>query len=339
MPTDRPNDTRIRYSILDLVSVGQGQSTTEALQNSIKLARLADRLGYHRYWVAEHHCIPGVASAATAVVIGQLAAATERIRVGSGGIMLPNHAPLIVAEQFGTLEALFPGRIDLGLGRAPGGDRAALRALRRAPDSAESFPRDVQELMTYLGDPQPGQPVLAIPGQGSHVPLYLLGSSLFSARLAAELGLPFAFASHFAPDHMLEAIAQYRRYFSPSKHLEKPYVMIAVNVFAAATDAEAARLFSTLEQLFVNLVRGVPQPMLPPVDKLECSPAEEAHMRRMTRISAVGSASTLRDQLEQILALTKADELIAAAHIYDPADRLRSFEIAAEVLAQLRMAE
>lgn len=326
----------IRYSILDLVPVAEGNSTAQALEVSLRLARLADGLGYHRYWVAEHHCIPGVASAATAVVIGQLAAATRRIRLGAGGIMLPNHAPLMVAEQFGTLEALFPGRIDLGLGRAPGGDQAALRALRRTPNSADSFPADVQELLGYLGDPLPGQKVLAIPGQGSNVPVYVLGSSLFGARLAAELGLPYAFASHFAPDHLLEAIGQYRRHFTPSIYLKKPYLIVAANVFAADTDAEAAYLFTTLEQLFVNLVRGTPRAMQPPVDQLECTALEESHMRRMTRISAVGGADSLRRQLEQILALTGADELIATAHIYDAQARLRSFEIADTVLAQLR---
>lgn len=250
--------------------------------------------------------------------------------------MLPNHAPLIVAEQFGTLEALFPGRIDLGLGRAPGGDRAALRALRRTPDGAESFPADVRELMAYLDDVRPGAAVVAIPGQSSHVPVYLLGSSLFGARLAAQLGLPFAFASHFAPDHLLDALSEYRRYFVPSAQLQKPYVTVAANVFAAQTDAEAAYLFTTLEQIFINLVRGQPRLMQPPVEQLECTVAEEHHMRRMTRISAVGGPDTLRRQLEQIVALTGADELIAAAHIYDPQARLRSFEIADSVLAAIR---
>lgn len=330
------NSDSIRYSILDLVSIGEGHTVSEALNNSIRLARLADSLGYHRYWVAEHHGIPSVACSATSVVIGQIAAATSRIRVGSGGIMLPNHSPLVVAEQFGTLDALFPGRIDLGLGRAPGGDPAAFRALRRTRDHADRFPEDVVELLSYLDDPQPNASVLAIPGQGSHVPVYILGSSLFGARMAAEMGLPYAFASHFAPDYLIDALDEYRSNFKPSKHLSKPYVMVAVNVFAAETDEEAAHLFTTLEQIFINLVRGEPRRMPPPVDHVECTPFEEHQMRKMTRISAVGARDALKQQLEKLVTLTDADELIAVGHIYDPDARLRSFQIADEVLSTIR---
>lgn len=324
------------YSVLDLVPISQGGNVSQALVRSLDLAQHAEAWGYHRYWVAEHHNIPGVASAATSVVIGYLANGTSRMRIGSGGVMLPNHAPLVIAEQFGTLESLYPGRIDLGLGRAPGGDAATMRALRRGlGNDVDSFPQDVIELQRLLGARQPGQMVCAVPGQGTRVPLYLLGSSTFSARLAAELGLPFAFASHFAPDLLDDALRIYREYFKPSAELSVPYVMVAVNVFAADTDAEAGVLFSTLQQLFLNLVRGYPREMPPPVDRMDWSPVEQAHVGRMTRVSAVGDRQTLRSELEAIIERTEANEIIATAHIYDHEARLRSFEIAAEVFQQI----
>ena len=323
----------IRYSLLDLAPIRIGGTAAEALSNTIELAGVAERHGYHRYWIAEHHNIPGIASSATSVVIGQVAAATSRIRVGAGGIMLPNHAPLVIAEQFGTLESLFPGRIDLGLGRAPGGDQRTARALRRhLGSSGDTFPQDLDELMGYFrGDASTG--VRAIPGEGLQVPIYLLGSSDFSARLAARLGLPFAFASHFAPDYLLAALHLYRTEFQPSPTLERPYVIVGVNVFAAETDAQAEHLFTTLQQQFLNLLRGMPTELPPPVDSLSgrWSPAEQAHIQRMTQISAVGSPETVRDVLEQIVQATQADELIATAQIYDHAARVRSFELLAEV--------
>ncbi|WP_164103140.1 LLM class flavin-dependent oxidoreductase [Candidatus Laterigemmans baculatus] len=339
---------QIRYSVLDLSPIRAGGTAAEAFRNSLELAQHAEQWGYHRYWVAEHHSIPGVASAATAVVIGHLAGGTSRIRVGAGGIMLPNHAPLVIAEQFGTLESLYPGRIDLGLGRAPGGDPQTARALRRGLGNVnESFPRDLAELRNYFRPPRarqsaatpPAMPVAslpavrAIPGEGLEVPLYLLGSSDFSARLAAELGLPFAFASHFAPDYLLPALQLYRSRFTPSEALAEPYVMVGVNLFAADSDAEARRLFTTLQQQFVHLVRGAPTELLPPLESMEgrWTPQEQAHVERMTRVSAVGSPETVRQDLERIVAATGADEIIATAQIFDPAARLRSFEIAADV--------
>lgn len=326
------------YSVLDLAPILRGETAADSFRHSLKLAQLAERSGYHRFWLAEHHNIPGVASAATSVVIGHIAAGTSSIRVGSGGIMLPNHAPLVIAEQFGTLESLFPGRIDLGLGRAPGGDQLTARALRRGlGSSGDTFPADVDELRSYLGAPEPGQRVKAVPGQGLNVPLYLLGSSTFSARLAAELGLPFAFASHFAPDLLLEALDLYRSHFKPSLALQKPHAMVGVNVFAADTNEEAERLFSSLQQIFLNLIRGNPRELPPPVDDIDAlwNPVEEAQVSRMTRCSAVGGPEALKEQLGSLLQATQADELIATAHIYDQDARLRSFEIAAGVFQQL----
>ncbi len=327
----------VRYSVLDLAPIPVGGSPATSFVNTLDLARHAEAWGYHRYWLAEHHSIPGVASSATAVLIGYVAGGTERIRVGSGGIMLPNHAPLIIAEQFGTLETLYPGRIDLGLGRAPGGDMATLLALRRTPHSADTFPDDVLELQAYFRPSSPGQPVRAIPGEGLDVPIYLLGSSLFSAGLAARLGLPFAFASHFAPDHLHAALELYRTRFQPSASLTKPYVMIGVNVFAADTDSEAKRLFTSLQQQFLNLIRGKPSEVPPPVASMEgrWSPSEQAHIERLTRYSVVGSASTLRQGLEELLAETQADEVIATAQMFDHAARLHSFEIAAQVFQEI----
>lgn len=328
----------LRYSVLDLAPVVVGGTPGDAFRNTLDLAQHAEGWGYHRFWLAEHHNIPGVASAATAVVIGYVAGGTERIRVGAGGIMLPNHAPLVIAEQFGTLESLHPGRIDLGLGRAPGGDGATTRALRRRVGSTgDDFPEDLAELRSYFQSATPGQRVRAIPGEGLNVPIYLLGSSLLSASLAAQLGLPFAFASHFAPDQVFAALEVYRGQFRPSEALAEPYVMIGANVFAAESDALAARLFTSLEQQFVNLVRGTPGEVPPPVDSMagRWSAAEELHVRRMTRYSAVGSPDTVRQSLEAMLAATGADEIIITAQIYDHAARLRSFEIAADLLARM----
>ncbi len=333
-----PLTSGLLYSVLDLSPILKGETAAESFRHSLKLAQHAEGWGYHRYWVAEHHNIPGVASAATAVVIGHIAGGTETIRVGSGGIMLPNHAPLVIAEQFGTLESLYPGRIDLGLGRAPGGDQLTARALRRGlGSSGDTFPADVQELQSFLGDPLPGQRVHAVPGKGLKVPLYLLGSSTFSATLAAELGLPFAFASHFAPELMYQALDIYRTGFRPSAMLEKPHVMIGVNVFAADTDAEARRLFTSIQQVFLNLIRGWPKELQPPVDDIEklWSPAEAAQVQRMTRVSAVGGPESFRAQIEHLLNETEADEIIATAHIHDQGARLRSFEIAAGVFRDI----
>ncbi len=329
----------IRYSILDLVPIRQGGSAEEALRNSLELIRCAETWGYHRYWVAEHHNFSGIASSATSVVIGYLAGATSRIRVGSGGVMLPNHAPLVIAEQFGTLATLHPGRIDLGLGRAPGTDRPTMRALRRNLESGvDTFPQDVIELQGYLGTPRYGQMVRAVPGQGTNVPLYLLGSSTFSAELAAELGLPFAFASHFAPDLLIQALEIYRKRFKPSETLPEPYVMVGVNLFAADTDESAERLATSLLQTFLNLIRGHPGELPPPKDNLDWMPHEEAHVRRMTRYSAIGQPQTVQAAIEDILGQTGADELIFTGPIFDHQARLRSFEIGAQIFRQIEPA-
>lgn len=332
-----PAFVMILYSVLDLAPILQGGTVAESFRNTLDLAQHAEAWGYHRYWLAEHHNIPGIASAATSVLIGHVAGGTQRMRVGSGGIMLPNHAPLVIAEQFGALESLYPGRIDLGLGRAPGGDQLTARALRRGlGSSGDTFPDDVRELQSYFAPASPHEPVRAIPGAGIRVPLYLLGSSDFSARLAAELGLPFAFASHFAPDFLPEAIAIYRRGFRPSAQLAAPHVMVGVNVFAADTDAEAARLFTSLQQAFLGMVRGNRSELRPPVDKMQWTAAEEAYVQRMTRCSAVGAPETIREQLRAIIEATGADEIIATAQIFDHSARLRSFEIAAEVFRELQ---
>src|SRR4051794_30431075 len=284
-------------SVLDLAPIREGGTAAQAFRNSLDLARHVERWGYKRFWVAEHHNIPGIASAATSVVIGHIAGGTSRIRVGAGGIMLPNHAPLVIAEQFGTLESLYPGRIDLGLGRAPGGDPQTARALRRnLGSSGDTFPQDLLELLSYFRPAAPGQAVRAVPGVGLDVPIWLLGSSDFSARLAAELGLPFAFASHFAPDYLYAALALYRRYFEPSKHLAEPRVMVAANVFAADTDTEARKLFTSAQQQFLTLIRAPPTPPPPPVESMDriWFPHERAHVERMTKCSAVGSPETVR---------------------------------------------
>ncbi|MGE0211343.1 MAG: LLM class flavin-dependent oxidoreductase [Parvibaculaceae bacterium] len=322
----------IPFSVLDLSPVPEGSTAGDALRNTRELARLAEKLGYNRYWLAEHHNMPGIASAATAVAIGYVAEATSTIRVGSGGIMLPNHAPLMVAEQFGTLESLYPGRIDLGLGRAPGTDQLTMRALRRGEEAADQFPRDVMELMIYFGDPEPNQRIRAVPGAGLKVPVWLLGSSLFSAQLAAMLGLPFAFASHFAPDLMMQAVEIYRSRFEPSEQLERPYVMLGANVIAAETDAEARRLFTSQQQSFVRLRRGEPGKLPPPIDNPEehFSAIELAGIERSLAVSFVGARDTIRSGLQAFIEKTGTDELIVTGHIYDHAARLKSFEIAAE---------
>ena len=326
----------IRYSVLDLSPIVEGGDASQAFRNSVDLARHAEEWGYHRYWLAEHHNMPGIASAATSLVIGHVAGATKRIRVGAGGIMLPNHAPLIVAEQFGTLESLYPGRIDLGLGRAPGTDMRTARALRRfLGSSGDTFPEDVRELQEYFRASD--DRVRAIPGAGLHLPLYLLGSSDFSARLAAELGLPFAFASHFAPDYLQFSLQLYRRDFKPSAALAKPYMIIGVGLYAADSDEEARRLFTSAQLQVLNLIRGTPNQLPPPVDRMDgrWTPAEEAALAHRTQYTLVGSAETVRHRLEQVLDETAADEVIAVAQIYDHAARVRSYEIGASVFRQL----
>ena len=328
-------------SILDLCPIPRGGTAADALRNSLVLARKADSLGYRRYWVAEHHNMPGIASSATAVVIGYLAGGTQRIRVGSGGIMLPNHSPLVVAEQFGTLASLYPNRIDLGLGRAPGTDMLTARALRRdMADSAERFPQDVQELQAYFETPVAGQAIRAVPGAGIDVPIWLLGSSLFSAQLAAMLGLPFAFASHFAPDLLMEALEIYRRRFEPSKQLDRPHTMVGANVVTADSEAEARRQFTSQQQSFVNLRRGMPSQVPPPLDDIESfwSPGERAMVERALACSFVGTADTVVPGLNRFLEKTQADELMITAHLFDQDARLRSVEILAGVCERLRPA-
>jgi luciferase family oxidoreductase group 1 len=332
----------IPFSVLDLSPIPQGSTAADSFRNTLDLARHAEAWGYNRYWLAEHHNMPGIASAATAVVIGHVAGGTKTIRVGSGGIMLPNHAPLVIAEQFGTLEALYPGRIDLGLGRAPGTDQRTAHALRRnLASSGDSFPQDVLELQALLGPVQPGQVVRAVPGAGSNVPLWLLGSSLFSAQLAAMLGLPFAFASHFAPDMMMQAAEIYRSRFQPSDQLDRPHVMLGINVVAAETDAEARRLFTSAQQQFVNLRRGTPGQLPPPIDDIDdyATPMERAGIDQALACAVVGSPETVRRGLAAFIARTRADEIIVAGHIYDHAARLRSYEITADVRRQLAAAE
>jgi luciferase family oxidoreductase group 1 len=338
LPAIPDASTGVAYSLLDLAPIFTGGTAAESFRNSLDLAQHAERWGYHRYWLAEHHNIPGIASAATSVLIAHIAGGTTRIRVGSGGIMLPNHAPLVIAEQFGTLESLFPGRIDLGVGRAPGGDMRTARALRRGlGSSGDTFPQDLIELIRYFkGTSENG--VRAIPGHGLHVPIYLLGSSDFSAMLAAELGLPFAFASHFAPDYLHAALDLYRANFRPSDWLDRPHAMVGVNIFAADTDREAQRVFTTLQQAFLGLARGTRAEIAPPVDRLDWSPQEEAHVRRMTRYSVVGSPATVRQELEGVIAETRADEIIATAQIFDHAARLRSFELTADAFGHINAA-
>ena len=321
-------------SILDLAFVPEGGTPADALRNTRDLAQLAEKWGYHRFWLAEHHNIVGIASAATAVVIGYVAANTRTIRVGAGGIMLPNHSPLVIAEQFGTLETLYPRRIDLGLGRAPGTDQRTLLALRRTPDSAESFPDDVLELQQFFDPAKQGQPVQAVPGAGLGVPLWILGSSLFGAQLAAILGLPYAFASHFAPAALMPALQEYRSRFKPSKQLGQSYAAAGVNVFAAETDAEARQLFTSAQQQFTRMVRGTRGKLPPPIDDIETywTPAEKEQASAMLKYSFVGSPDTVRSGLQQFVDETGVEELIVASAIYDHPARLRSYEILAQLM-------
>ena len=326
----------VPISILDLAPVILNETPREALRKSLDLAQHAETFGYKRYWVAEHHNMTGIASAATSVVIGYLAGGTSTIRVGSGGIMLPNHSPLVIAEQFGTLESLYPGRIDLGLGRAPGTDSRTLRALRRDPVREDSFPQDVLELQALLAPAKSGQAVRAVPGAGTEVPIWILGSSTFGAELAAKLGLPYAFASHFAPDALLPALDIYRRKFQPSKQLDHPYAMVGVNVVAADTDEEARRLFTTIQQSFTNLVRGAGGKLQAPIDNIDdyWTPMEQHHASHMLKYSIIGSPDTVRNGLNSFVELTRADELMIVTSLYDHPARVRSYEIVATLFSK-----
>jgi luciferase family oxidoreductase group 1 len=328
----------LAVSILDLVSMRTGETPGRAIARSVDLAQHAEKLGYTRYWLAEHHSIPGLACSATSVLIGHVAAATKKIRVGSGGVMLPNHAPLVVAEQFGTLEALYPGRIDLGLGRAPGGDIQTMRALRRdLGQTGDDFPALLQELQSYLGPEQPSHAVKAIPGQNSNVPITLLGSSGFSAQLAGKLGLPFAFAAHFAPDYLYAAAHLYRDHFRPSSVLREPYLMVGVQVIAAETDAAARRLFTTPQQRFLRLIRNQPVELLPPVDSMDSIwlDWERAAVENKMRAAIVGSEATVKTGIEKLIDETGARELIVVTDTYEHADRLESYRRVAGIAATI----
>ena len=322
-------------SILDLAPVPAGASAGDALRRARDLARHAEALGYNRYWMAEHHNMVGIASAATSVALCYVAEGTTRIRIGAGGVMLPNHSPLVIAEQFGTLEALFPGRVDLGLGRAPGTDGYTWRAMRRDPGSSDRFPQDVMELQALLGPVQDGQHVRAVPGMDSNVPLWILGSSTFGAQLAAALGLPYAFASHFAPGSLLPALRAYRENFRPSAQLARPYAMVGCNVFAADTDAEARRLFTTQQQAFTNMLRNTRGKLLPPIDDIDSywEPHEKAQASSMLARSFVGSADTVGAGLERFIAETGADELMVASSIFDQSARIHSYSVLAQAAA------
>ena len=323
----------IPLSILDLAPITQGGNAAQSFRNTLDLARHAERWGYRRFWLAEHHGMPGIASAATAVLLAHVGAGTSTIRIGAGGIMLPNHAPLVIAEQFGTLESLYPGRIDLGLGRAPGSDQVTARALRRnLASDADEFPQDVVELIDYLST-SPQQAVRAVPGTGLKVPIWILGSSLFGAQLAAALGLPYAFASHFAPAQMMQAIELYRTRFRPSTQLAQPYVMLGFNVFAADTDEQAQLHASSMQQAFVNLRSGRPSTLPPPVEGYmeHLGPAERAILDQVLSCSAIGSAETVRRGLHAFIERSGADELMITSQIYDHAARLRCYEITAEI--------
>lgn len=324
--------TDIPFSVLDLSPIVEGATAADALRNSLDLAQTVEKLGYKRFWLAEHHNMPGIASAATSVVIGYVAGNTKKIRVGAGGIMLPNHAPLVIAEQFGTLESLYPGRIDLGLGRAPGTDQMTAYALRRTLHD-NSFPGLLEELRFFLGERVENQKVTAVPGAGLDIPIWLLGSSDFSARLAGQLGLPFAFAGHFSPENILPALEIYRRFFTPSETMEKPRAMLAINIIAADTDEEAQVLATSQYQSFLNLVRSKPGKIPPPVEDMDAiwSDQEKALVESRTGGSIIGSAATVKAGLERILDATKADELMINAIVYDHQARLRSYEIVADV--------
>jgi luciferase family oxidoreductase group 1 len=324
----------IPLSVLDLAPIIEGDSPGDALRKAADLARHCEAWGYHRYWLAEHHNMPGIASAATAVVIGHVAGATKSIRVGAGGIMLPNHAPLVIAEQFGTLASLYPGRIDLGLGRAPGTDQVTMRALRRSQsDSVDTFPQDVVELLHYLAPANPNSAIQAVPGQGTNVPVWILGSSLYGAELAAILGLPYAFASHFAPAELVNAIALYRNRFRPSKYLEQPYVMLGLNVTAAETESEARWLFTSVQQAVINLRSGNPGRLPPPINDIEARLDGRAQMilDRVLECAVVGPRETVASGLNDFIATHRPDELMLTSQIFDHAKRLRSFEIVSQV--------
>ncbi|MGA9672822.1 MAG: LLM class flavin-dependent oxidoreductase [Terracidiphilus sp.] len=328
-------------SVLDLVGMHTGESAGSAIARSVDLAQHVEQLGYKRYWLAEHHAIHGLACSATSVLIGHVAGATKTIRVGSGGVMLPNHAPLVVAEQFGTLEALYPGRIDLGLGRAPGGDFYTMRALRRdSKQSGDDFPELLEELQTYLGPERPGQVVKAIPGQGSNVPITLLGSSGFSAQLAGRLGLPFAFAAHFAPEYLYAAAEMYHEQFRPSAVLQKPYFMVGVQIIAAETDAAARRLFTTPQQRFLRLIRNQPVELLPPVDSMEPLWTQREREAVENRLGAaiVGSDATVKAKMAKLVSETEAEELIVVTDTYEHQDRLESYRRVAAIAATLEAA-
>ncbi|MEP1741951.1 MAG: LLM class flavin-dependent oxidoreductase [Kangiellaceae bacterium] len=325
-------------SVLDLVPIKIDKTPAEALIESLELARHADKLGYNRYWVAEHHNMVGIASAATSVVIGYLAAGTKNIRVGAGGVMLPNHSPLVIAEQFGTLESLYPNRIDLGLGRAPGTDQQTWRALRRDPRASEQFPQDVQELQRFFEPVREGQAIQAVPGANLNVPLWMLGSSLFGAQLAAQLGLPYAFASHFAPAALDEALQQYRHLFKPSDQLTKPYAMPCISVIVADTDEQAQYLFTSMQLRFLGMIRGQRGKLTPPVDNIEnCwTPMEKAQVESMLSCAFVGSPTTVTKKLQQFINRTKADELIVSAGIFEQSARLYSYRLLAEIGNRLK---
>lgn len=323
----------VKLSVLDLSPITEDGNASTSLQNSLSLAQHAEQLGFNRYWLAEHHNMKGIASAATAVVIGHIAAGTKTIRVGAGGIMLPNHAPLIIAEQFGTLEALFPQRIDLGLGRAPGTDQITAHAMRRNLDAdVDQFPQDVVELMNYFGKPQSGQKIIAVPGAGLNIPVWILGSSLFGAQLAASLGLPYAFASHFAPDQMLNAIKLYRDRFRPSEQLSKPYVMLGYNVFAADSDAQAQYIASSMQRAFVNLRRGQPGKLQAPTDNYleQLSSGEQMLLSQIMSCSAIGNKEKVHQDMQAFIDKTQADELMITSQIYSHEARLKSYQLVSE---------
>jgi luciferase family oxidoreductase group 1 len=324
----------VQLSVLDLAYIGEGFAPADALANALDLAQHAEAAGFARFWLAEHHNLAGIASAATAVCICHVAGGTKTIRVGAGGIMLPNHSPMVIAEQFGTLSTLFPGRIDLGLGRAPGTDQHTLRALRRGPDSSENFPQDVVELQALLGPPRENQAIHAVPGEDTNVPLWILGSSLYGAQLAALLGLPYAFASHFAPRALMQAVSIYRERFEPSAQLAKPYVMVGCNAIVADTEDEARRLFTTPQQQFTRMVRGTRGRLPPPVDDIESfwSPMEKAQVSSMLACSFYGSTATIKAKLAPLIEATGADELMVAAAIWDHQARVRSFELLAQTM-------
>lgn len=327
--------SEVKYSALDLVPVRKETGPAQALRNSLDLAQHAERLGYNRFWVAEHHNMDGIASSATSVLLGYLAGGTRHIRIGSGGVMLPNHAPLVIAEQFGTLESLYPGRIDLGLGRAPGSDQLTARALRRERSgSADDFPQDVEELIHYLGERTPGQRVVAVPGVGTHVPVWLLGSSLFSAQLAGMRGLPYAFASHFAPRMMHEAIRVYREHFTPSARLDKPYVMLGIPLVAAESDDRADYLATSVYQRILNLIRGETLMLQPPVETMQglWLPHEKDAVGSFLGMAMIGSPQKIQAKLDVLLEQTQADELIFTCDLYEHADRVKSYELLADVM-------